>query len=216
MAGDDPRAALDAIVRQKGESLNGLSRMLGRNAAYLHQFVTRGSPRALSERDRRHLAAYLQVDEAVLGGATTPARAEEAMVRVPRIDVAASAGPGGVVEEEAARAEIIPQAWLRRLNLHRDQISFVPARGESMEPGIADGDLMLVDHAARTVGPRGAIYVLRHRGVVIVKRLSALSSAAGGAQLRIASDNPAYPTVVAEAGDVEVIGRVVWLSRALR
>lgn len=205
----DPRGALDAIVRQKGESLAGLSRMLGRNAAYLQQFVTRGSPKRLDERDRRHLAAYLGVGEAMLGG--DAGETGPVTVRVRRIDASASAGPGALVEEEGASAEAIPQEWLRRLNLRRDQISFIAARGDSMEPGIADGDLMLVDHSARNVGPRGAVFVLRFRGAVVVKRLALRDGV-----VAVVSDNPTYATDEVPASEIEVIGRVVWLSRALR
>jgi hypothetical protein len=41
--------------------------MIGRNAAYLNRFVTRGSPRRLPEEERRHLAIVLNVDERELG-----------------------------------------------------------------------------------------------------------------------------------------------------
>jgi phage repressor protein C with HTH and peptisase S24 domain len=209
MSGSDPRKALDAVVRARGESLAGLSRMLGRNPAYLQQFVTRGSPKRLEERDRRQLANYLGVAETLLGG-EEPTVAAPAMVRVPRIDVAASAGPGALVEDDA-RGETIPQAWLRALNLRREQASFIRARGDSMEPGIADGDLMLVDHDARQPGARGAVFVLRHDGAVIVKRLSVQ-----GGRMTVASDNPRYAALEVAISEVEVIGRVVWLSRALR
>ena len=62
------RAALAALIAESGESYAALSRLIGRNAAYLQQFVTRGSPRQLAERDRALLARYLGVPEARLGG----------------------------------------------------------------------------------------------------------------------------------------------------
>ena len=67
MEASDPRAALAAMVARSGASYAALSRLIGRNAAYLQQFVTRGSPRRLDERDRRLLAAYFGVGEHELG-----------------------------------------------------------------------------------------------------------------------------------------------------
>ncbi|GAA4220320.1 hypothetical protein GCM10022253_24190 [Sphingomonas endophytica] len=61
------RANLIRIATEKGASLSDLSRKLGRNQAYLSQYVTRGSPRRLPEEERLHLAMALNVDERLLG-----------------------------------------------------------------------------------------------------------------------------------------------------
>ena len=63
------RQALDVLIRQRGEDYSSLSRLLGRNAAYIQQFIKRGTPKKLSEDDRRTLARYFGVDERELGGA---------------------------------------------------------------------------------------------------------------------------------------------------
>ena len=52
----DPRANLDRLIRERGEDYVGLSRLLGRNAAYVQQYIKRGTPRRLAEDDRRLLA----------------------------------------------------------------------------------------------------------------------------------------------------------------
>ncbi len=62
MDGTEQRAALGALVALRGESFAALSRLLGRNAAYLQQFMQRNSPRILAEQYRRRLAAYLGVE----------------------------------------------------------------------------------------------------------------------------------------------------------
>jgi hypothetical protein len=63
----DPRRRLEQIAAEQGKSLAMLSAVIGRNAAYLQQFVRRGSPRRLPEEERRHLAIYLNIDERELG-----------------------------------------------------------------------------------------------------------------------------------------------------
>lgn len=64
---DTIRARLKELAEQRGESLASLSRMLGRNAAWLQQFLERGTPKVLSDADRLTLAMHFQVDERELG-----------------------------------------------------------------------------------------------------------------------------------------------------
>lgn len=200
------RAALAALIEGGGHRYAALSRLIGRNAAYLQQYVTRGSPRALAERDRARLAAYLGVAEAALGGPEAAG-----LVAVMRLDVGASAGPGGLVDEETRkRPGALDPALLRQLGVRPAAASMIRVRGDSMLPTLADGDEILVDRDRRVPGVRGALFVLRFDGELMVKRLRAL-----GREIEIASDNPAYDDRVVAAGGVEVVGRVVWLSRAL-
>lgn len=197
---------LDGIARE-GASLIRLSRLLGRNDAYLQQFVRKGSPRQLPERERAILADYLGLDEAALGGP-----AERGGVPVRRLDVAASAGPGALGEDERLAAiERFPAAMLRRLAADPAALSLIVARGESMLPVIADGDDILVDTGNRRAGAKAAIFVLRIDGALVVKRLRK-----AGDMIEVASDNPAAARIApvpAEAADV--VGRVVWLGRKL-
>ena len=65
---DPVRVNLLSYARKSGESLASLSSSLGKNPAYLQQFIRRGSPRKLPEDIRYNLAHLLGVDEASLGG----------------------------------------------------------------------------------------------------------------------------------------------------
>ena len=65
---DVVRTNLLSAARENGESLASLSSSLGKNPAYLQQFVKRGSPRILPEEIRYSLARLLSINEAVLGG----------------------------------------------------------------------------------------------------------------------------------------------------
>lgn len=201
----DPRARLAALVARDGASYAALSRMLRRNAAYLQQYVRRGTPRMLAERDRALLAAYFRVDEAELGGApTTP------MAAVRRLDVEASAGAGRVAREESAGATmLLDPRLLESLGIRPEHAAMLVARGDSMAPTIADGDRIVVDERDRAVGATPAIFVLRVDDALLVKRVSRTAEG-----FVVASDNPAYPPIVTER--LTVIGRVVWLMRTMR
>lgn len=85
----------------------------------------------------------------------------------------------------------------------------ITARGDSMEPGLYDGDQLIVDTADRTPIASARVYVIRVDGAVMVKRV-----AAGRKKLVATSDNPAAAPV--PAGEIEVVGRVVWRMGAPR
>ena len=65
----DARATLERLIADRGDNYADLSRLIGRNAAYIQQFIKRGTPRKLDEDDRRVLARYFGVSEDMLGGA---------------------------------------------------------------------------------------------------------------------------------------------------
>jgi cyanate lyase len=64
---DDIRSLIVQRAQQHGETLASLSKMIGRNDAYLQQFVRRGTPKRLPEDARLQLAFCLNVDERQLG-----------------------------------------------------------------------------------------------------------------------------------------------------
>jgi phage repressor protein C with HTH and peptisase S24 domain len=207
----DPRATLDQLVTASGESYAALSRMLRRNPAYLQQYVKRGTPRLLAERDRKLLAGYFRVDEERLGGPKVAAAPAVAQVR--RLDIAASAGPGGLAEDDRlAGGELFDPRLLASLGVREDQSAVLRAQGESMSPTIEDGDRMLIDERDRRVIARGGVFVIRVDGALMVKRV-----ARSGDMIAVTSDNADFPPTPSLAPDqVEILGRVVWLSRALR
>ncbi|WP_374648739.1 hypothetical protein [Rhizorhabdus sp.] len=64
---DEVRATIQRVAAERGESLLSLSVALGKNEAYLQQFIKRGTPRRLPEEERLKLAQILWIDERLLG-----------------------------------------------------------------------------------------------------------------------------------------------------
>ncbi|OYW86211.1 MAG: peptidase S24, partial [Sphingobium sp. 32-64-5] len=50
-----PQKILAGLIAEHGTNYGALSRLIGRNPAYIQQFIKRGTPRRLDERDRRIL-----------------------------------------------------------------------------------------------------------------------------------------------------------------
>jgi phage repressor protein C with HTH and peptisase S24 domain len=208
------REALERLIEERGEDYAGLSRLIGRNAAYVQQFIKRGTPKRLAEEDRRILARYFGVPEHRLGGSPEAEAGDH--VIVPQLDVGASAGGGAFAEGERALSHIaFDPRWLRRLGAGDGrQLSIISVEGDSMAPTLADGDEILVDRGDGSERLRDGIYVLRRDDALMVKRL-ALDPAGGG--LAIRSDNPAYPSWPGcDLASIDIVGRVVWCGRQLR
>jgi phage repressor protein C with HTH and peptisase S24 domain len=210
-----PRAELARLIAEKREDYAGLSRMLGRNAAYIQQFIKRGVPRRLSEEDRRKLARYFDVDEALLGGPAKELEPAKDLIAIPRFDIRASAGHGAFAEGETPIAHLgFDQRFLKQLCSARpSDLSIIRVRGDSMYPTLADGDDIMVDRSAAGTRVQDGIYVLRREETLTVKRIAVHP---GTRRLTIASDNSAYPSWPdCDPQDVDVIGRVVWAGRKI-
>lgn len=215
MTQENPRDALRRIAQERGESLAGLSRFIRRNDAYLQQFVTRGSPARLEAEDRRKLADYLRVEEALLGGPPSDLPRSEDLISVKRLNVEAAAGLGRMIDGEFAVGRFrFERSWLSQISQAQpDELSIITFVGDSMAPTINDGDDGLVDHSSGGRRVRDGIYVLRRDETLMVKRL-AVAPRAG--TVTIVSDNPAYPTWPdCPIEEIDVLGRVVWIGRKL-
>lgn len=211
---ESPREALARIAQEQDVDFARLSRLIGRNAAYIQQFVQRGSPRRLAERDRAVIATFLGVDESLLGG---PVRAEAdpgALANVPRLDVGAAAGAGVLADSDRAVAAIaFDRAWLRGLGVSPAQAAILRVEGDSMAPTLGHGDEILVDSADAAERLRDGVYVLRRDGALLVKRLDCAAIRQGS--VGIVSDNPEWPREEARLASLIILGRVRWAGRSL-
>jgi hypothetical protein len=209
----DPRSVLERLCVERGEDFAGLSRMLGRNSAYIQQFVRRGVPRRLKEEERRKLARYFAISEALLGGPAADDLPVGGLLSIKRHPVSVSAGPGALVNEELGKpCFAFDERWLKALTPSSPaNLSIVRVEGDSMAPTLNAGDDILVDLGDCGARLRDGIYVLRIDDAVVVKRL-ALNPV--GRRVTIQSDNPAYPDWPdCSLDNINCIGRVIWAGR---
>ncbi len=212
----DRQRLLD-LSRERGASLSRLSELLGRNPAYLQQFIKRGTPRKLEEGDRRTLARFFGVDEQELAGGAdkeisydkrpqgSDSSSPDDYIEVPRLMVGASAGPGALASGEAIfDAFRFSRRWLSEHGLENAKLSAITVEGDSMEPLLNDGDEILVDRAPRAF--RDGVHVVRLDDTLMVKRVAS----AGAGKFALLSQNLAYPPLTVGADELEIIGRVVW------
>ena len=129
-------------------------------------------------------------------------------IPIPRYTVEASAGHGALVqEEEGSGYYAFNRKFLERRGLKPDMLSVISVRGDSMEPDLRSGDLILLNRA--DIEPvDGKIYAVRFDCDLFVKRIQRLP----GNGLMLVSSNPTYQPITVDAGtlgDIQIIGRVV-------
>ena len=216
------RGRLQDLVRKNGTSLAGLSRLIGRNPAYLQQYVTRGSPRHLDEPDLRKIAEFRGVSTRVIETRrfddkrlVSPTQRRAALAEyaaaqsddwfeVPRLSLDASAGPGAFSAEEISFDSFrFSRRWLREMGLEGADLTAIRVEGDSMEPTLRSGDEIFVDRNKRS---GEGIHVVRIGDALHVKQVQA--SAPG--RIALISANDSYAPIDLARDEVEVIGRVVW------
>lgn len=144
-----------------------------------------------------------------------PGDPDFAMLR--RLDVKASAGAGNLVFLESERGRLaFRRDFLKQSGVREADAVVIYADGQSMEPRIPDGAVLLVD-TSRTELDNNEIHVIRVDGEILVKRLR---KEIGGGVL-IVSDNPdkhRYPDILVtpdKEDHLSIIGRVFWMGARL-
>ena len=224
MEHDPVRDALRERLWQSGVSLAEASLAIGRNKAYLQQYLARGMPRVLSFQDSEKLATLLGCDPATLRHAALPAprpwkkkpgTARPRTAPVAEMEVEAAAGPGAWNDEfvlEKAHWRL-PEAMVRHEgDAQPESLRILKVRGRSMEPELREGDRLVVD-TARHVPAIGELFVLWDGDGLVVKRIGPLQAPDAGTgppRLRLLSANPDYPPYDRLADDVHIVGKVLW------
>jgi phage repressor protein C with HTH and peptisase S24 domain len=129
---------------------------------------------------------------------------------VPLYDVRAAAGDGNFISEETLEKHLeLTRRFVADLGTVPENLLGLRVVGDSMEPELSDGDVVLVNtHLDAGVPPSEDIYVFRLGSELLIKRLRPLED--GGALA--VSTNPAYPPFeisgLAADGEFQVIGRL--------
>ena len=137
----------------------------------------------------------------------------EGYTRLPRYEVAASAGAGTLVQgEQIVDYVSFKTDWLKiGLGVSPQKAVLISVKGDSMEPTLSNGDLVLIDTSISRVEDN-AIYVINYDDALLVKRIQRKYDRS----VMIMSDNKSYGDEAVQGSLVDqlnVIGRVVWYGR---
>ncbi|RXF75202.1 helix-turn-helix transcriptional regulator [Hansschlegelia zhihuaiae] len=157
---------------------------------------------------------WLVSGEGPKGSQESPGLAPD-LTLIPRLDVEAAAGTGSLaVNEEPVALLAFDTEWLRRRGINPKNAHVLTARGDSMEPTIRSGDILLVDTSIDRIEDAG-IYIVRVGGLLLLKRIHVKMNRS----LTLISDNkevyPPEEISADEAVDLYVAGRVMWFGRSI-
>ena len=198
-----PRQALDDLIREREETYAAVSRLLGRNSAYIQQYIKRGTPARLDQSDLAQLALHFDVPAKLLGGKESSSTPRRSVITVPVIEA-----KGLEIAQE--RSRIVDEAWLRRLCTRPAGLAILPIVGEAMQPTLQNGDEVIIQRLRSHDALQDGLYAVRGSSETFVRRI-ALDPTKN--RISVLTDHPAYPSwngVQRKA--INVVGRVIWIG----
>lgn len=223
---------IDDALARKGLSDSAASKLAVGNFALIKNMrSSRSDDKRYSFQALQALAGVLGL-ECYFGPRRAPLPAAPVSIegsdfaRIPLHDAYLSAGPGTSNGEDVAIIDhlVFRQDWLRKVGVKPNDAAMARVSGDSMAPGIQNGDLVLIDKARIEVPVRKAtskphqlpIFAFMQDQEARVKRLERFPKER---ILILYSDNKDLaPEVVADsdAHTINVLGQVVWSGHVWR
>lgn len=221
------RQKLDHLIRTSSEEdYASISTLIGKNHAYVQQFIKRGVPKCLHSEDLAKIIDHFGESLAYFGSAEDfPSPGMDSLppvmgisakdyIQVNVYDIEAAAGVGSVADNnDIANRLAFKKSWIRSSsNATADDLAVITVSGDSMNPTLFEGDHILVDLTAKQIKNDG-IYVLRNDSMVLVKRISVNPISK---LCTIKSDNNYYQSWEGcEPDQLDILGRVIWMGRKI-
>lgn len=151
--------------------------------------------------------------ELTAAGNSELAPEDSSVVKIPVIDVRASAGPGILNYIEDIKDYVAIPVSMLPVHSGRQNLAFIEIYGDSMEPTLRSGERIVVDTQAQDI-ISGGIYLIKAFDELRIKRLEQRLNG----NIRIFSDNPAFaPEELTkeqwQASEILVIGRMIMSLR---
>ena len=198
----EPREVLDGLISERGETYASISRLLGRNSAYIQQFIKRGSPARLDQSDIALLALHFDVPKEVLGGKEWPTVGQRSIIKVPLLN--------GTGNDSRSQWRLVDAAWLGRLCDQPASVAILSIVGEAMEPTLCNGDEVMISRVRFQESVREGLYAIRGSSEIFVRRI-AIDPTKN--RLTVLTDHPAYPSWQGiQRKGVDIVGRVIWIG----
>lgn len=209
----DARQTLEYLIKQRGENYASISRLLGRNAAYIQQFIKRGIPDKLDEDDRRQLARYFDVCETTLGARNHDTAMSPEAVKIPVLQSEHEIIDGTPDRFSIADFVMFDENWLGALTEAKaESLCMVYARDDAMAPELQKGDSLLADMADRNMRETDGVYIVSLAKQLVARRVKPNEYG----KVRIICSNPlrsSWHNRILESS--AIVGRVIWVGHRL-
>ncbi|MHB8772997.1 MAG: XRE family transcriptional regulator [Syntrophales bacterium] len=122
-----------------------------------------------------------------------------------------SAGGGVMPDESVDLLAAFRKDWIKRKGGKPERMSLIKVDGDSMEPTLLSGDLVLVDHGRDSIASQGGIYAIAIDDEIMIKRVQPVIPD----KLLVISDNKQYPPFEVSRNAVRINGKVIWYAREM-
>lgn len=228
---EEIRAFLDKAIAERGMNYRQVSLAIGRGHQYIQQYIKSGFPLFLKEEDRRAVAKILNIDEQNLSpkqldspfvpnhmaGVAMVAEKVTSLfkkdeVTIEMIDATACCGDGiDNLPEKVCGHWHLPTAEFKTItSVAPSNIKMLRVQGDSMQPTINEGDWVWVDTSNNFISSDGMYLIKMHTGLAVKRLQSGLSN------IVIKSDNASYSDITADVGEVQIVGKVVYILNGRR
>lgn len=151
------------------------------------------------------------VQNAVSDVITTTTYGNTEFVFIPQVTGEISAGGGLIADDTIEMRIAFRREWVERKGDHNN-MSLIRVSGDSMEPTLLSGDLVLIDHNRNFIDPQGGIYAIAAGNIIMIKRLQVNFLTR---RIKVISDNPKYDSSEVEQEKILVNGKVIWYGREI-
>jgi phage repressor protein C with HTH and peptisase S24 domain len=122
-----------------------------------------------------------------------------------------SAGGGLQPDNSADICLAFRKEWFRQKG-DPQNMSLIKVSGDSMEPTLLSGDVVLIDHSRNTIASQDGIYAISIDHEILIKRLHLLYE---DSKILVISDNKQYPPQEINPDKITINGKVIWYAREI-
>lgn len=134
------------------------------------------------------------------------------LVEIAQVDIRYGLGGSFLDISEFAEPRTFSRAWLRNFtNTSPEHLFWAIGDGDSMEPTIRSGEIILIDRSQQTPRMAEGIWAVAIGDIGMIKRLHF----PGQGRIELLSDNGLVPPIVPGEDELQIIGRVVAVVRKL-
>ncbi len=230
---DRVRKRLADAIKNKGFDYKELSLRLGRNHAYLNQFINKNVPKSLNEIDRRKLSEWLDIGEEEIGAPFMDGnqlQTENVAHDIPE-------GTLGRFQQVRIIGSVKASSWQDVTEqVNDEEAKYVPSAsdypadwqyaftvdGPSVNKTARDGDILVCVDLVKSgvdVTENDLVIVERTRfhGAMLERTAKRVRKAIAGPELWPDSDDPEHqdpiPLAAADDDEIRVSAKVIWVLR---
>lgn len=210
------RKRLEKAIISGGHTFREVSLKIGRKDSYIQQYIKYGFPKRLNELDRHKVCQLLNIAEEDLldddlkqNGITDTIffdteRGSDVAKDFSVIDILAPRAESPLNLMTIGKLAINQKEFYGWFNANPLNLKILRQTGDSMEPTIASGSLVIYDTEQKEYTGEG-IYLINYDNHLAFKRLQKYS----GEAFVIKSENPRYQDIRCAGDEFEILGRAV-------